>query len=197
MVQSEHGEKQGYELMLILTPHLSESETEKELDSIKHIIDELGGKIFSEDIWGIREMAYTIKNCEKGYYAVYYIDFKQNEKVKELEKTLTIQPNLLRSLILKISKHHKIKTYEEYEEEALKEEEEEKKEKEKKEEERRKPAPKPRTQKTVKKVEEKPVKTEKVEEKESEKKTEKDAMEKLSEVDKKLKSLIDDPDILL
>jgi len=156
MVKSEHGEKQGYELMLILSPHLSESETQEELDSVKQLIKELGGNIFSEDIWGIREMAYTIKNCQKGYYAVYYIDFKKNEKVKELEKTLTIQASVLRSLILKISKHHKIKTYEEYEEEAMKEEEEEKKEKEKKEDEKRKPAPRARSPRPEKSPEEKP-----------------------------------------
>ncbi len=208
MAKKTNGEARGYELMLILSPNLSEAETQDELNSVKQLISELGGEIFSEDIWGIRELAYSIKQCDKGYYAVYYINFEVNEKVKELERALTIQNTVLRSLILKISKHHVIKTHDEYSKEAEIEEAEEKKIKEEKEKENqkrqsgarrperrteRKPLEKDAPKKTVRKE----VKEETVEEKPKAKKVETDSKKTLSEVDKKLKSLIDDPDISL
>ncbi|MDX9971220.1 MAG: 30S ribosomal protein S6 [Candidatus Gracilibacteria bacterium] len=208
MAKKTNGEARGYELMLILSPNLSEAETQDELNNIKQLVSELGGNVFSEDIWGIRELAYTIKQCDKGYYAVYYMDFDVNEKVKELEKALTIQNTVLRSLIIKISKHHVIKTHDEYSKEAEIEEAEEKKIKEEKEKENQKRQagnrrPERRTEvkssektapkKTVRKEE----KEEVVEEKPKAKKEESDSKKSLSEVDKKLKSLIDDPDISL
>lgn len=203
----------GYELMLILPPSFTEAETEEELNTVKELIKELGGNIFSEDIWGIRELAYVIKQNNKGYYAVYYITFEDNEKVKELEKALTIQNGILRSLILKISKHHVIKTHDQYAEEAAIEEAEEEKIKEEKEKEKeqrnprrpeRKPYVKPATEKVAEKAPEKrapkkEIESEKAAEKEvkAPKKADSDAMVQLSAVDQKLKSLIDDPDISL
>jgi small subunit ribosomal protein S6 len=202
MVNKTNGDARGYELMLIISPNLSEAETVDELNSVKQMISELGGTIFSEDIWGIRELAYTIKQCNKGYYAVYYINFEKNEKVKELEKALTIQNTVLRSLILKISKHHVIKTHDEYSKEAEIEEAEERKEKEEKEKEKQKRQTGVRRERrvvekeSVKSSPKKEVKAVK-EEKPKAKKEESDSKTKLSEVDKKLKSLIDDPDISL
>jgi len=188
--------------MLILSQNLSETETEAELNSVKKQIKELGGKIFSEDIWGIRELSYVIKKNDKGYYAVYYIDFEDNRKVKELEKNLNIQNSVLRFLISKISKYHFIKTFDEYAEESAKEEAEEEKLKAEKEKENEAKSPKRPARKTYSKPvvkEEKETKkvekTEKVEK--AEKKEDADAMAQLSAVDEKLKSLIDDPDISL
>lgn len=199
MVKKTNGETRAYELMLILSPNLSQAETEDELVSIQKLISELGGEVFSEDIWGIRELAFSIKNCDKGYYAVYYINFEENEKVKELERSLNLQNTVLRSLILKISKHHIIKTNDEYVKEAEIEEAEEKKLKEEKEKENNRGGQRDKKVSRVRPQKEpvkKTVKAEKVQVKE-EKKEDTDSKTTLSEVDKKLKSLIDDPDISL
>lgn len=219
-----------YEIMAILQPDLGEEKTTEVLNELKELIKEASGKIFHEDIWGLRELAYMIKHQKQGYYVVF--DFTADPvKVKEFEKQLNINPAIVRYLIQKTPKYHEIKTLAEYEEiaraEELKAKEEEKEKAEKMEsrsgrgrkfERREKPE---RPMETVKKEkpaeksakkpekEEKPVKEEKkpvkkvkkeepVEEKvEEEKPKSKKQAATLEDVDAKLKSIIDDPDITL
>ena len=47
---SSNDELTKYELMLILTPDLSQEDTEKELKEIKKLIKDSSGEIYHEDI---------------------------------------------------------------------------------------------------------------------------------------------------
>lgn len=214
-----------YEIMLILQPDLCEEKTNGVLKEMKELITEAGGKVTHEDLWGLREMAYTIKKQKQGFYIV--LNFTADPiKVKDFEKQLNIHQGVLRYLIQKTPKNYEIKTLAEYEEiakeEALKAQEEAKEKAEKGDNrggrnganrrfERPEP-PKKSEEKLVKK--EKPAKEEEKEEKkpvkkvkkeepieETEEKTEKPKAKKqaatLEDVDAKLKSIIDDPDITL
>jgi small subunit ribosomal protein S6 len=208
-----------YEIMLVLQPDLGEEKTKTLLEEMKVLIKEAGGKIFHEDMWGLRELTYMIKKQKQGYYAVY--DFTANPaKVKEFEKQLNIYPGVLRYLIQKTPKNYEIKTFAEYEVEAVeaaKVKEEAKAKSDQAETDRRgggrsferreKPTPvvaKPFVKKEAPAVEEedkddkKTVKKVKKEEAVEEKpKAKKPAAVTLEDVDAKLKSIIDDPDITL
>jgi small subunit ribosomal protein S6 len=203
-----------YELMLILQPDLGEEKTATVLKEVKELILEGEGKISHEDLWGIRDLAYTIKRQRQGFYVV--LNFTANPKsVKEMEKQLNLNQAILRYLVQKTPKHHEVKTLAEYEEiakaEELKAKEEAKAKTEKQErgdvrgrkfvkpEKTKVEAAKP-AKKEEKKIE-KPVKKVKKEEEIEEKVEEKPAKKKqaatLEDVDAKLKSIIDDPDITL
>ncbi len=189
-----------YELMLILSSELGESETEKSLKEIKTILSEHTASVFDEDIWGRHEMAYRIKKEDSGYYAVLYIDIKDRSQLSQIERALNLYQPLLRFLVLKIDKNHFIKTLEEYEVEKAQEKEERAKEKEEKAKKSAAPQRKPRPVKIEEKKEEvKEVKEEKKAELKEDKKAEDEAESesKLKEVDEKLKNLIDDPDIAI
>lgn len=220
-----------YEIMVILQPDLGEEKTNHALGELRELITEADGKVYNEDMWGLREMSYTIKHQTQGYYAV--INFTADpSKVKEFEKQLNIHPSFLRYLITKVQKYAVIKTLAEYDAEAK--EEAIKKEAEAKEKSDRgdrggrdnrrstnrfdkpvehKRVEKVEEEKTVKKAHVAP-KKEEVEEKKPVKKVkkeepvieeeEKPATKKpkvktttLEDVDAKLKSIIDDPDITL
>lgn len=208
----------NYELMLILPPNLGEESSLKELAEIKKLITSGGGDIYHEDIWGLREFAYKIKKYNEGFYIV--LNFKaEGSKILELEKEFNLNQKVIRYLMIKTPKQYELKTLEEYQEEAKKakaEAEESKKEKEKS---RTKPKAKkqvaePELKKIpkeeiaveevkVEKIKEKEVKKTKKEEapveeaKKPEEKVESKGEANLSDLDEKLKSIINDPDISL
>lgn len=163
-----------YELMLLLPPDLGEKGTENAIGTVKELLDSFGGEIFHEDVWGVRDLAYTIKKHDQGYYIVWNLDFP-GKHVSELEQALNINPEVLRYLLVKTPPNYEIKTLDQYLEEAKKAQEEAEKEKEE--------------------SNARPAKTRKP----AAKKAEKTAPKKESkeEVDAKLKSIIDDPDISL
>jgi len=206
-----------YEIMLVLQPDLGEEKTNAVLDEVKELIKDASGKIFHDDVWGLRELTYMIKKQKQGYYVVY--DFTANPlKVKEFEKQLNIHPGVLRYLIQKTPKHYEIKTFIEYEkeaEEAAKLKEEAKAKSDQAETDRRGGGRKYERREKTERVVEKPIakKDQPSEEEKEEKKTvkkvkkeeaveekpkaKKPAAQTLDDVDAKLKSIIDDPDITL
>jgi len=203
-----------YELMVILQPDLGEDETKKQLDEIRSLITEQEGEIYSEDIWGIQEFAYTIKKQNEGYYAVFYFSMP-SIKVKELDSSFNLNQQLIRFLITKTPHDFEIKTFDEYQEEAeIKSKEREKKRNEKKDKiakKETKPTPKvkktepkeepkeePKKEKPASKPKEEPKEEPKKEEPKDEPKEEKkEKKADLNDFDEKLKSLINDPDISL
>ena len=200
----------NYELMLILPPNLGEESSLKELAEIKKLITSGGGDIYHEDIWGLKEFSYKIKKYNEGFYIV--LNFKaEGNKILELEKEFNLNQKVLRYLMIKTPKQYELKTLEEYQAEAKKakaEAEESKKEKEKP---RTKPkAKKPTVEPELKKIPKEEVaveevKVEKVKEEEAKEEEAKKPEEKveskgeadLADLDEKLKSIINDPDISL
>jgi len=171
---------QKYEMMLMLFPNLGEKITQEVLSEVSELINSLGGSIFDEDIWGVRDLAYTIKKQEQAYYVVWNMDFP-GKNISELETNLNINQNVMRYLMVRTPVDYELVSLEAYTEAAEAEDAEKEKEKAEKEEiKKSKMAPKKTT-----KVVEKPVKKEKAEK------------AKLEDVDAKLKSIIDDPDISL
>lgn len=208
---------ENYELMLIILSDLGEEGINKELDELKKHITSDGGEVFNEDTWGNREMSYRIKKQDQGYYCV--LNFKVGpDHIAEMQRNLTISPAVIRFLLTKTPVNYVYKTFEEYKvladkekeiKDAAKREEDAKKERrmaqprgtskhskpsgetQKSEDEEK--ARKPKVEKKI------PVKAEIKEETtkiEEEVKPRKAAI-KLEEVDAKLKSIIDDPDITL
>ncbi len=194
-----------YEIMVILMPNLGQEKTTHELSEIKKMITSLGGEILNEDDWGQRELAYSIKKQTHAYYTVMTFELEPL-KSKELEKTLNIYPALIRYLITKCPKGYELvtmSTYKAEEDAALKEKQTLAAEKaEKRAKPSRKPAPAPVVEKPVKAKPSKPKKVvEEVVEEPTEptkpKEEQKDERISLEEMDKKLRSIIEDPDITL
>ncbi|MDP2642531.1 MAG: 30S ribosomal protein S6 [Candidatus Peregrinibacteria bacterium] len=214
-----------YELMLILMPDMGESKTAEELQEVREQITSVGGEILEEDLWGVRKLAYQIKKQENGYYVVLNLTLGTDE-VHELEKSLILNPQVIRHLAMRVSDSYTLKKLADYEAEWEKDDIESKK-KEDEEQERKdglkktvkkvkeveevKEAVKVKEEEVVEKKEEEKPKKEVKEEKEEEvseeekpkkevkkkKEEEPDSRSKLDEFDEKLRSLINDPDITL
>jgi len=94
-------DQQKYELMLVLPPALGEKNQQEFIENVKKIINTEEGKIFFEDLWGLRNLAYQIKGEKSGFYLILYFELSKNRLAK-VQKELEIFPNLLRFLLLKI-----------------------------------------------------------------------------------------------
>jgi|WetSurMetagenome_2_1015567.scaffolds.fasta_scaffold37556_4 small subunit ribosomal protein S6 len=115
-----------YELMVILNPEIGTDAISKQLDEIKEMLvlnKDAKPEIFFEDVWGLRDMAYRIKKHERGFYAVY--DFLMDPSlIKELDTNLTLETNVIRHMIVKLPFAYEPKTLAKMEEDRIAEEEE-------------------------------------------------------------------------
>lgn len=207
---------QNYEIMLLLSSEIGEEGAKKELDDLHNLISSSSGKLKNENFIGLKELAYTIKKQDRGFYVVLNLELP-TEKTSEFEKLFNINNAILRYLFLKVSANHQMKGLTEYvEAEKVEKVEEPHLAKEPKS--VKEPAESLKKKTIVKKteVEEKNIATKaeqaetKVEPAEAEpaeakietapKKKAKKASEeksKLDELDEKLKSIINNPDISL
>ena len=93
-----------YEHTLIAKQDLSESQNQKLVDKYENIINKNLGKVLKTEKWGLRTLAYQIKNNKKGFY--FHIKFEGVGKtIEELEKLGNIDQMLIRFLTVKVKKH--------------------------------------------------------------------------------------------
>lgn len=98
-------DEQMYEIMAILPPALSLEKRDEIVEkSFKERIAKIGGTICFEDMtWGDRKFAYPVKKHEYGHYIV-IVFTTMKDKVGLLEEDLRIDPDVLRSLTVKVEK---------------------------------------------------------------------------------------------
>jgi small subunit ribosomal protein S6 len=115
-----------YELMVIINPDIALDAINKQLEEIKEMLVLSKGEkpeIFFEDVWGMRDIAYTIKKHDRGFYAVY--DFVMDPSLlNELDTNLRLEANVLRHMIVKLPFGYESKTLAQIEEVRKAEEEE-------------------------------------------------------------------------
>ena len=93
-----------YEHTFITKGDLPESQNKKLVNKYENIIKKNFGKILKTEKWGIRTLAYRIKNNKKGFY--FHIKIEGNRKtIQELERTQSIDDSLFRFLTVKVKKH--------------------------------------------------------------------------------------------
>jgi small subunit ribosomal protein S6 len=88
-----------YEATVVIDTTLGEDGCAKHADRIKSSIKKLGGKKIDDDRWGIRTLAYPIRKQEQGFYVILEWD-GEGEMISELDRSLRLDENVLRHLIL-------------------------------------------------------------------------------------------------
>lgn len=186
-----------YELMVLLSPELGTEGTKKRLDAVRKLITSQKGEVFYEDDWGLRDLAYNIKRHDRGYYMIFDFNLDPTEgDLDEIDTTCRLENEILRHMMVKLPAGYEPESYAKVDEEDDGEEEnifgnaaEE-----------RKPARKTAKPKAKKAKEEKSAA--RAESSPGEKKTstakakkEESKEPSLEDVDAKLKSIIDNPDL--
>ncbi|MGX7592249.1 30S ribosomal protein S6 [Candidatus Karelsulcia muelleri] len=90
-----------YETLIVISPTVSEEEKKKIIYYYeKFLIKE--GRIFSKINWGKKKLAYIINKNRFGIYNIFYCKILKSS-VKNLEKKLNQDENVIRFLIIKIN----------------------------------------------------------------------------------------------
>ena len=93
-----------YEHTLIAKQNLPESQNKKIVDKYEKIINNNSGKVLKTEEWGLKNLAYEIKNNKKGFY--FHIKFEGIGKtIEDLERAENIDEKLLRFLTVRVKKH--------------------------------------------------------------------------------------------
>lgn len=95
---------QQYEIVIILTPLLSEETAKEVIAKFSGILTDNGAEIIQEDNWGLKKLAYPIKKKTTGYY--HLTEFKApGELISKLEIELKRDERVLRFLTIALDKH--------------------------------------------------------------------------------------------
>ncbi len=96
--------KQDYELMLVLNPALSQEDNAEAREQVRELITSNGGEITTEDEWGTRRLAYSIKKAGQTYLEGVYYLFRFNLEpavVGEIDRPLRLSEQVLRHMVVK------------------------------------------------------------------------------------------------
>jgi small subunit ribosomal protein S6 len=93
-----------YEFVFVVKPDLSSPKIKKTLTDLKKEIEKAGGKIEKENDWGQKTLAYPIGKYQQGGYFLWQLSFDQNPSFKSLDVFLMRQDEVIRHLMVKVSK---------------------------------------------------------------------------------------------
>jgi small subunit ribosomal protein S6 len=100
-----------YEVLFVLKPTLTDEEVSKEVEAINSVITANGGEIAAVDNIGIRDLAYEIQKNKRGYYTITYFT-APTSAIKEIERNLRINENVIRFLTVKYENKKEIAQWE-------------------------------------------------------------------------------------
>lgn len=91
-----------YESVFVLRQDLTPAQVNDSVKKYEAIIQEGNGKITKTENWGLRNLAYVIKKNKKGHYILFQMDCPI-EAMKELDRKLGLDEDVIRHMILRIA----------------------------------------------------------------------------------------------
>lgn len=90
-----------YEHVFVARQDLTPAQVDELANKFAGIIEKEGGKVTKRENWGLRNLAYRIQKNRKGYYVLFNIDAPA-AAVKEMERTMRIDEDVIRHLTVKV-----------------------------------------------------------------------------------------------
>jgi len=89
-----------------LTPVLSEEQTKEAVEKVKGVLTGAGAEVFSEELWGLRKLAYNIQKKSTGFYVM--LEFNaEPEVIAKYELQMRRDERVLRYITVKNEKYAK------------------------------------------------------------------------------------------
>ncbi len=90
-----------YESVFIFRQDITVSEVNKNIEQLVQIITNGNGSVLKHEYWGLRSLAYTIKNNKKGHYVMLVIN-SNNKVLEELKHKIKLSQDVIRDQMIKI-----------------------------------------------------------------------------------------------
>ncbi len=94
----------NYEIMFIVKPALEENELKLVVTDFEQILTNNKAKIISSKEMGQQSLAYEIKKHKSGYYFLYEVELNDSKKLKEINRLILLNENIIRFMIVKKEK---------------------------------------------------------------------------------------------
>jgi small subunit ribosomal protein S18 len=107
--------QEHYELYLILSPELTSQQVNKQVDTIKKIIEKSAKpKEIKTDLEGLKKLAYPINKHQTGFYVLfeYSIDFEEAVNNNQIEAKLNLNDKVVRYILVNQTEYLKAKSHE-------------------------------------------------------------------------------------
>jgi small subunit ribosomal protein S6 len=100
-IPQEDNKLHDYELVVIISPELTEEAVDGVVGRISQFITDNGGSVANIEQWGKKKLAYPIKHFTEGNYVL--ARFKMKPRLsKELEASLQISEEVFRHLLIRV-----------------------------------------------------------------------------------------------
>jgi small subunit ribosomal protein S6 len=87
--------------MMIVDPTLSDADRKTLLAEVATELTTHGAKIVSDDQWGVKTMAYKIRNSQTGYYILYTLE-SEGQGFFEITKQFNLKKTIWRHMFVRI-----------------------------------------------------------------------------------------------
>lgn len=84
-----------YEVMYIIRPELEEDARKALIEDINNVFVNKASTVDNVDEWGLKDLAYEIKGCTKGYYVLLNVNATP-EAIDEFTRVANIKENIIR-----------------------------------------------------------------------------------------------------
>lgn len=84
-----------YEVMYIIRPEVAEDARKALIEEVNAVFTSNESTVENVNEWGLRDLAYEIKGCTKGYYVVLYVNATP-EAIDEFTRVANIKENIIR-----------------------------------------------------------------------------------------------------
>ena len=92
--------KNKYESVIIINPNIADNEIKELIESFKKVITDNQGAVTRVEELGKKKLAYEIKKCKEGYYAVLYFEADASV-ITELERMYRITEDIIKFMTIK------------------------------------------------------------------------------------------------
>lgn len=112
---------QKFELTIIAEPNKTEPELQKVQKRVEELIEKHDGSIESVEILGKKKLSYPLRQQQYGFYVLFTFTLPE-KKANSFEKTLNLEPEVLRFLLVRYEPFQKMKPRAEKEQQVKTEE---------------------------------------------------------------------------
>lgn len=93
-----------YESTFIVTPDLAQQDYSTIVEKFNKILTDNGATIASQEIWGLRKLAYEIRRKQSGFYVYTEFHTANTDLLQKLETEYSYDERILRSLTVVLEK---------------------------------------------------------------------------------------------
>ena len=90
-----------YESIYIIRQEVSSNDVDKLTDNFINLLKDNGGEVVKQEYWGLRTLAYEIRNNRKGHYVMLGVQ-ASHSAIMELERKMRLSEDVIRFLTIAV-----------------------------------------------------------------------------------------------